>query len=189
MTDPRFPSMHCERCGVYAPCMRASIFQNVGAVVIRFTRTVSGMLCKRCIDECFLRMSAISFFFGWWGVISFVFTAITLPMNVVTWLRSLSLPAAPEPIDVYADPYAPTAATPARRGTDVLAVLGIGIGVLGVLATGLIGLIGIGMVVSPHRPDDPKSGVMCMLMTAVICGLPGLLGLGAGIFRLRRKDR
>lgn len=189
MSDPGFPSMHCERCGAFAPCMRASLFQNVGVVVMRFSQTVSGMLCKRCIDECFLRMSAISFFFGWWGVISCIFTAITLPMNLVTWLRSLSLPAASEPVAPYPDPYAPTAVAPARRGTDVLAIIALGIGVVGVLVTGLIGLIGIGMVVSPHRPDDPKSGVMCMLMTAVICGLPGMLGLGAGIFRLRRKDR
>jgi hypothetical protein len=37
-------------------------------------------------------MSLISFFFGWWGVISFFWTLITLPMNVITYIGALSLP-------------------------------------------------------------------------------------------------
>ncbi len=189
MSDPRFPTMHCERCGAHAPCMRVTLFQNVGVVVIRFTQTVSGMLCKRCIDECFLRMSAISFFFGWWGVISFVFTAVTLPLNVVTWLRALSLPAGPA-IDAAADPFAPTAEAPTRSsGTDVLAIVSLGLGAVALIVTALISLLGIGMMVSPQQPGDEGAGLICMLVSALLCGLPGLIGLAAGIVRLKRKDR
>jgi hypothetical protein len=73
--------------------MEVTFFQNIGLLVMRLSQTTRGLLCKKCIDETFLRTSLISFFFGWWGVISFFVTLFTLPLNVVTWLRSLSLPA------------------------------------------------------------------------------------------------
>jgi hypothetical protein len=177
--------MHCERCGAEAPCMRVTLFQNVGAVILRFTSTVSGMLCKRCIDACTVRMSAISFFFGWWGVISFFVNAVTLPLNVVTWLRSLSLPAAPA---APLDPYAPASAPAARSGADVLALVSLALGAVAILVTLLFAMLGVGMMVAPNHPEDVQSGMICMVTSALICGLPGAIGLGAGIFRLRRRS-
>jgi hypothetical protein len=66
--------------------------QNVGVIVVRFPRTVRGLLCKRCISQYFWRMTAITFFFGWWGVISFFYSLVSIPMNVVNFLGASSLP-------------------------------------------------------------------------------------------------
>lgn len=176
--------------------MQATFFQNIGAVVIRFTRTESGLLCKRCIDECFVRMSVISFFLGWWGVISFFVTLFTLPLNVVTWLRALSLPPpdAPPPSALGpsspVDPYAPTAASPTRSGSgsNPLAIAGIALGGLALLVTLGIALVGVGMILAPHHADDPKSGMICIATTTLLCGLPGAIGLIAGVFGLRKRS-
>ncbi|MGE0787671.1 MAG: hypothetical protein AB7S26_18495 [Sandaracinaceae bacterium] len=257
------PMSTCELCGVYGPCKRVTFFQNVGVLIMRFPRTLSGSLCKRCIDSNFVRMSAISFFFGWWGVISFFYTAVTLPLNVITWLGTLSLPA-PPPIELagsdpgfrpphgpgpsplhgvgapaagpapsggvgphpsagfepprpegfgppsastfgpptetapygaaphgaFAASSVPTHATSSSgRGIDVLAIVAILLGVLAVGANALVGLISVGMMVSPHQPDDPKSGAICLIVSSIACGLPGVLGLAAGGYRFYQRKR
>ncbi len=80
-------------------------------------------------------------------------------------------------------------AAPRGSGEDPLAILSLGLGVFGLGFTGFVTLIGIGMIVAPNEPADPKSGALCMVVSAIACGLPGLLGLGAGFYRLRRKSR
>jgi len=66
--------------------------QNVGVIVMRFPKTVRGMLCKRCISSCFWRMTTITFFFGWWSVLSFFHSLVAIPANIGTFLASRSLP-------------------------------------------------------------------------------------------------
>jgi hypothetical protein len=83
---------YCQACTACAPTKQVTFHQNVGIVFIRFPSSISGQLCRACIDANFFKMSLISFFFGWWGVISFFWTLVTLPMNVITWLGCLSLP-------------------------------------------------------------------------------------------------
>ncbi len=65
--------------------------QNIGAVVLRFPRTIRGMLCRRCIDRYFWRMTTITFFFGWWGVISFFYSLYSIPQNIVVFVSSRDL--------------------------------------------------------------------------------------------------
>jgi hypothetical protein len=81
----------CQRCGRHAPVKQVTFMQNVGLLVIRFPKTVSGRLCKRCISSCFWSMTAISFFFGWWGVISFFYTLVSIPTNIVNYVGALGL--------------------------------------------------------------------------------------------------
>jgi hypothetical protein len=69
--------------------------QNIGVIVLRFSKTVSGQLCRTCVDEHFWSMTLITLFFGWWGVISFFYTVIALPMNVISYARSRTLPRSP----------------------------------------------------------------------------------------------
>ena len=92
MSSTPYTVTHCQACGQYAPCMQVTFFQNIGVLVMRFSRTTEGLLCKPCIDATFIRSSAISALFGWWGVISFFYTLFTLPLNVVTWGRAQTLP-------------------------------------------------------------------------------------------------
>jgi hypothetical protein len=53
---------------------------------------VQGSLCRSCIDATFWRMTAITFFFGWWGIISFFTTLFILPSNIATYFGAMSLP-------------------------------------------------------------------------------------------------
>ncbi len=84
--------MFCQACGCNAPTKQVTFHQNIGVLIMRFPSSISGLLCRGCIDSHFWKMSLISFFFGWWGVISFFWTLVTLPMNVFTYLGCLSLP-------------------------------------------------------------------------------------------------
>lgn len=219
-----FPTTQCQQCGVYAPCMQVTFFQNIGLLVVRLTQTVRGMLCKKCIDAAFLRTSAISFFFGWWGVISFFVTLFTLPMNLVTWLRSLSLPAADPALQAqfawagagasapafdggldgggyaqgapgsFATPVAaPMVSAPPKAstgsGVDILAIVAMILGVLALGATVLTSLVGIGMILDPLDDKSAESGMVCIVASSLVCGMPGLIGFAAGAYRLWAKQR
>ena len=69
-----------------------AFMQNVGVIVIRFPKTIKGWLCKRCISSCFWRMTTITFFFGWWGVISFFYSLVSIPMNIANYIGASGLP-------------------------------------------------------------------------------------------------
>jgi hypothetical protein len=85
--------MYCQLCGsTTAPTKHVSFSQNVGVVVVRFARTVSGNLCRSCIDASFWRMTLITLFFGWWNILSFFTTLFILPSNIATYVGALSLP-------------------------------------------------------------------------------------------------
>ena len=59
---------------------------------MRFPKTLSGLLCRECITKNFWSYTLITFFFGWWGVISFFYTLIALPTNLFTFISTRSLP-------------------------------------------------------------------------------------------------
>lgn len=82
----------CQNCNKQAPVKEVSFKQNIGLLFVRFHRHISGYLCKDCIDEYFWKMSIITFFLGWWGVISFFTTPIYLIGNVCSYLGSIRLP-------------------------------------------------------------------------------------------------
>lgn len=83
---------NCDACGRVAPTKLVTFRQNIGLVVMRLPKTVHGNLCRGCIGKYFWETTLISSFFGWWGVISFFYTAVTIPMNIVEFLGARSLP-------------------------------------------------------------------------------------------------
>lgn len=83
----------CQACGREGPTKSVTFMQNVGVIVIRFPRTISGHLCKFCVDKFFFKMTLVTLFLGWWGVISFFYTLVALPMNVVNRLRTIGMPS------------------------------------------------------------------------------------------------
>jgi hypothetical protein len=84
----------CVACHQHAPTQYVTIWQNIGALVMRFHKKISGNLCRNCIDKYFWEYTLITFFFGWWGIISFFFTLFILPSNLVTFLSTRKLPRA-----------------------------------------------------------------------------------------------
>ncbi len=87
--------MVCQSCHRHGPTRNTWFIQNIGVVVAWFHKTVRGELCRTCIDKYFWEYTLISFFFGWWGIISFFVTCVTIPVNIINYLTSLSLPAIP----------------------------------------------------------------------------------------------
>ena len=184
-----YPTAYCELCGALAPCAMITLHQNVGILIVRFPQTISGQLCKRCIDDRFWRMSIISFFFGWWGVISFFYTLFTLPMNVIAWLGTWSMPTVDDPLE----PPTITAAAPEPASTGsgfaALAIVGAILGTIGVLIAIGGALIGIAMMLVPLHSDDPRSGALCMAMSGFICGLPGLFAVIGSTYHLFSRQK
>ncbi len=82
----------CQACGRQAPVKQVTFMQNVGLLVIRFPKTVRGLLCKRCISQHFWSMTTITFFFGWWGLISFFYSLVSIPANIANYLGASGLP-------------------------------------------------------------------------------------------------
>lgn len=93
--------MICQSCGIEAPTKYVAFYQNIGALVVRFGKSVEGELCKSCIHRYFWSFSLTSLFLGWWGTISFVVTPFFLLNNVGRYLTCLTMkpvpPGASEP--------------------------------------------------------------------------------------------
>jgi len=79
-------------------------YQNIGALVIRFSKEVKGDLCKRCINKHFWSLTLTTLFLGWWGMISLIVTPFFLLNNIFRYLGALSLqPPTPGAVGVTAE--------------------------------------------------------------------------------------
>ncbi len=85
--------MICQSCGVEAPTKYVAFYQNIGALVVRFSKSVKGDLCKSCIHRYFWQFTGVNLFLGWWGYISFFVTPFFLLNNVFRYMTCLTLPA------------------------------------------------------------------------------------------------
>lgn len=83
--------MICQDCGVEAQTKHVSFHQNIGALVMRFPKSVEGRLCKSCIHKHFWKMSGTTLFLGWWGTISFIVTPFFLLNNIGRYLFCLGM--------------------------------------------------------------------------------------------------
>lgn len=95
--------MICECCGRVAPTKYVAFYQNIGALIVRFTSSVEGNLCKACIHEHFWKCTGITLVGGWWGTISFIVTPFILGNNVVRYLFCLGLPREHPPEEMALD--------------------------------------------------------------------------------------
>jgi hypothetical protein len=102
--------MICQVCGVEAPTKHVAFYQNIGALVMRFYKSVDGNLCKSCIHRIFWKFTLISLFLGWWGVISFIVTPFFILNNFIRYLLCLGM----EPVPFGAQPATLTADAVAR---------------------------------------------------------------------------
>jgi hypothetical protein len=164
----------CQICGRDAPTKRVTFMQNIGVLVIRFPKQVSGALCRHCIDKYFFEMTGITMLFGWWGMISFFYSLVAVPVNVFTYLGALSLPAPPDDL---------RSLDAKKTRSVVMIVLGA---LMGCLA-GLWLLITIGLLLSDD-PDDVSAGVGNLVFTLILA-LPSLLLFVFGIVKRVRAGR
>jgi hypothetical protein len=87
--------MICQSCGIEAPTKHVAFYQNIGALVLRFSSSIDGDLCKPCVHKYFWKMTATNAFLGWWGVISFMVTPFFILNNVIRYLLCLAMPGVP----------------------------------------------------------------------------------------------
>lgn len=87
--------MICQDCGVEAATRHVSFHQNIGALFVRFSNSVSGDLCKNCLHKHFWGMTTKTLFLGWWGTVSLIVTPFFLLNNVGRYLLCLRMPAVP----------------------------------------------------------------------------------------------
>ena len=86
--------MFCQSCGVEAPTKYVAFYQNIGALVMRFTRTIEGNLCKSCIHRHFWKFTLVNVTLGWWGIHSLIVTPFFLLNNLFRYLFCLGMPSA-----------------------------------------------------------------------------------------------
>lgn len=87
--------MICQCCGIEAPTKYVSLHQNIGMLVMRQSRSLSGNLCKSCIHSNFWKYTLTNMFLGWWGTISFFVTPFFILNNVGRYLFCLTMPPVP----------------------------------------------------------------------------------------------
>ncbi len=92
--------MICQVCGVEAPTKYMSLHQNIGALVVRFSKSLEGEMCKTCIHKHFWKFTLTNLLLGWWGVISFIITPFLILNNVIRYVLCLGL----EPVPPGAQP-------------------------------------------------------------------------------------
>ncbi|HQZ18987.1 MAG TPA: hypothetical protein PLD86_19085 [Vicinamibacteria bacterium] len=63
--------------------------QNIGLLVLRLSRKVSGRLCAECVEKNFWPMTLMTAFTGWWGIISFFVTPFYLLGNFGNYASAL----------------------------------------------------------------------------------------------------
>src|SRR5260370_7109377 len=85
----------CQSCGIEATTRYVEFYQNIGALVMRFHKSIKGNLCKRCIHKRFWEFTGTCLLLGWWGMISLVVTPIFILNNVGRYLVCLGMSAAP----------------------------------------------------------------------------------------------
>lgn len=154
---------YCEACHRVGPLRQAHFTQNIGAIVLRFPRTVSGQLCKLCIDKYFYRFTAVTMLLGWWGVISFFYSCVCIPANFINWIGSWGMRAPTDDIDSFREKRA--------RGSVEIAV-----GALGAAFALLTCAVGALLATTG---DD--AGVIALAVSGAVVGLIAAVILFFGI--------
>jgi hypothetical protein len=79
----------CQTCRKLAPVHHVSFHQQIGAVILRFSRNVEGELCQDCVNHYFWSMTGVTLLLGWWGVISLFITPFVLLGNLFNYFEAL----------------------------------------------------------------------------------------------------
>ncbi|EEF59377.1 hypothetical protein [Pedosphaera parvula] len=87
--------MICQTCGIEAKTRHVEFHQNIGALVIRFNKSLKGNLCKSCIHKYFWQFTLINLTVGWLGIISLIVAPIYTINNLVRYLLCLKLEPVP----------------------------------------------------------------------------------------------
>lgn len=82
---------YCPSCGLKIKTKKVRLMQNIGLLVVRRQKVINENLCRNCINYYYWEFTGKTIMFGWWGVISFIFTPVILISNTFNYLNSLSM--------------------------------------------------------------------------------------------------
>ena len=87
---PPFHSRPCQACGSHGPTTHAVFRQNIGALVMRFSKTLDANLCSKCVKKYFGEFTLITVAVGWLGIVSIVVAPIFVVLNIVNVIQASS---------------------------------------------------------------------------------------------------
>jgi hypothetical protein len=169
----KHPHGNCQTCGVSGPVKHSTFMQNIGMLVIRFPSTRTGTMCRRCTDQYFWQYTLVTGFFGWWGMISFVYSLISLPTNIINYIGALGMPEPPP--DAYARAGIPYTAWPGWRIAVLL------LGALGSLLA-LLWTAAMALAAADAARDNDLDGgglVGMIIFTLFVWLIPALMVVAA----------
>ncbi|MEU8924090.1 hypothetical protein AB0D10_24615 [Kitasatospora sp. NPDC048545] len=137
----------CRFCGGY-PAVNATVRGHQGLIVAYRMLRMSGPFCRTCGTATVRDMSARTLVQGWWSLISWLLTPITLLLNLGPHNRISRLqPPVPGSHGPQLDPGVPLA----RRPHMAMLLVPVSLAVTVVLAaTGVLG---------PSKNDDPSNPI------------------------------
>ena len=75
----------CDICLLNKPTKYINLYENVGALIVRYHKQIEGELCFECSKFVFWRFTLKTLLLGWWGVISFIVTPFILLNNIIRY--------------------------------------------------------------------------------------------------------
>jgi hypothetical protein len=81
--------MSCQICGANKTTVLAEFSGNIGALVMRFERSIRGNMCRACLTKQFWKFTAMNLLLGWWSFFSVFLTPMHLFVNTVVYLKCL----------------------------------------------------------------------------------------------------
>jgi hypothetical protein len=87
--------MICQACGVEATTKYVAFYCNIGMLVMRFSKSAEGHMCKSCIHRTFWQFTLTNLTLGWWGLISFIVTPFLILNNLFRYLFCLGMEPVP----------------------------------------------------------------------------------------------
>ncbi len=94
---------YCQACRRRGEVRSVSLYQNIGIIIIRLHKAIHAQLCRDCISKYFWEYSLITFFGGWWGIISFILTPFLLMINLYHYFASFGMQRIDTDIDSHRD--------------------------------------------------------------------------------------
>ena len=83
--------MRCNLCNCQAPTCYVEFRQNIGAFVMRFSKSIKGNLCRQCINKKFAEFTLITIAVGWCGMISLILAPIFVINNLVYFAKTFGM--------------------------------------------------------------------------------------------------
>ena len=78
----------CQVCGNMRQTSPVTFNRNIGMIVLRQTRSISGNMCKTCLSKHYWQFTGLNLLLGPWGMISLIVTPIYLVTNTVSYVSA-----------------------------------------------------------------------------------------------------